>query len=98
MLYEYDDEFLVSSIEETEIEKKENEAIIEIEKLNISDVFYKEKLTKARVYMLLAREQLENEYMRDKYNIYEKEFNRYLRLSKNNNSLSNISTIPLARG
>jgi len=98
MLYEYDDEFLVSSIEEAELEKKENEAVIEIEKLNILDEFYKEKLTKARVYMLLAREQLENEGMRDKYNIYEKEFNRYLSLSKNNNSLSNISTIPLARG
>jgi hypothetical protein len=48
--------------------------------------------------MLLALNQLENQEMKDKYTFYEKEFNRYLRLAKANNSLANISNIPVARG
>ena len=98
MIYEYDDSFIIDSIDETELEKKENESITEIEKMNITDDFYKEKLVKCRVYMLLAREQMESEGMFEKYRIYEREFNRYLTLAKNNSKIINVSNIPLGRG
>ena len=98
MIYDYEDTFIVDSIEEAELEKKEAESITEIEKMNITDDFYKEKLVKCRVYMLLAREQMENEGMLEKYRIYEREFNRYLTLAKNNSKIINVSNIPLGRG
>jgi len=98
MIYEYEDSFIIDSIDTEELEKKETESITEIEKMNITDEFYKEKLVKCRVYMLLAREQMENEGMGEKYRIYEKEFNRYLTLSKNNSKIINVSNIPLGRG
>ncbi len=98
MIYEYDDEFIVGSISTDELEKKESEAITEITKMNITDDFYKEKLVKCRVYMLLAREQIESEGMLEKYRIYEREFNRYFTLAKNNSSIVNVSNISLGRG
>jgi len=98
MIYGYEDTFIVNSIDEAELEKKEAESITEIEKMNITDDFYKEKLVKCRVYMLLAREQMENEGMLEKYRIYEREFNRYLTLAKNNSKIINVSNIPLGRG
>lgn len=98
MIYDYEDTFIVDSIDEAELEKKEAESITEIEKMNITDDFYKEKLVKCRVYMLLAREQMENEGMLEKYRIYEREFNRYLTLAKNNSKIINVSNIPLGRG
>lgn len=98
MIYEYDDEFIVDSISTDELEKKESEAITEITKMNITDDFYKEKLVKCRVYMLLAREQMESEGMLEKYRIYKEEFNRYFTLAKNNSSIVNVSNIALGRG
>lgn len=98
MIYEYDDEFIVGSISTDELEKKESEAITEITKMNITDDFYKEKLVKCRVYMLLAREQMESEGMLEKYRIYKEEFNRYFTLAKNNSSIVNVSNISLGRG
>jgi len=98
MIYEYDDEFIVDSISTDELEKKESEAITEITKMNITDDFYKEKLVKCRVYMLLAREQMESEGMLEKYRIYKEEFNRYFTLAKNNSSIVNVSNISLGRG
>jgi len=98
MIYEYEDSFIIDSIDTEELEKKETESITEIEKMNITDEFYKEKLVKCRVYMLLAREQMENEGMYEKYKIYEREFNRYLTLAKNNSKIINVSNIPLGRG
>jgi len=98
MVYQYDDTFLIDSIDLDELEKKEQDAIIEINKLGITDEFYAEKLVKSRVYMLLALNQLENEEMREKYRFYEKEFNRYFNIAKNKNAFTNIGNIPINRG
>ena len=98
MIYQYDDTFLIDSIDLYELEKKEQDAIIEVNKLGITDEFYKEKLVKSRVYMLLALNQLENEEMREKYRFYEREFNRYFNIAKNKNAFTNIGNIPINRG
>jgi len=79
MIYEYKDEFLIDSIETEELEYYEQEAIKEVDKLNITDDFYKEKLVVNRVYMLCAKAQLEADGMQQKYNIYEKEYKRFLK-------------------
>jgi len=96
MRYEYDDSFVVSSMEDI-LEKTENEAYIEItDKLGISDEYYIEKLTKAKVYMLLCRKQLESEGMRDKFDAYKADFDFYLRESKS--SIGGIGGMAVGRG
>lgn len=78
MIYEYSDTFLVDSLADSELLKYETDAIKFIDKLQIEDTDYKEQLVISRVYMLASAAQLENEGMKDKYNVYEKEYKRLL--------------------
>jgi len=98
MRYEYDDEFVTSFVDDTAIEKIETKSYIEIfEKYGISDSFYLEKLTKAKVYMELAKMNLEAEGMRDKYEVYKNEFDFYFRLAKNENKITTLKNISVQR-
>jgi hypothetical protein len=96
MLYEYNDEFL--KVEDSELEKKESEAIEEVEKLGVSDEFLKKKLVVAKVYMMLAAEKLENETFLNKYKIYKEEFENYLSLAKTENYDRVVSSVEIGRG
>lgn len=96
--YTYNDSFIVDSVDATEIDNAEAQAILEVDKIGITDEFYKEKAVVARVYVTLATLQLENEGMNDKRRAYEKDFNHYINLSKTNSSTSNVSTMPIMRG
>jgi len=97
MKYEYDDEFVTSGIDNIEIEKIENNVFIEInEKLGITDSFYLEKLTIAKVYMELCRRNLEANGMKDKYDIYKNDFDFYFKSATKTNG--GIGNIPLVRG
>jgi len=97
-LYAYNDDFIINSIDADTLYEEENKAIDEVEKLNITDPFYKEKLVIAKVYIALSLMQLENDGMNLKYNSYSKEYQRYVSLSKSNSSSSNVSSIPVMRG
>lgn len=97
-IYTYNDDFIVNSVDGITLDNAELKAINEVKKLNISDVFYKEKLIVSKVYSELALIQLENDGMELKYKSYIKEFDRYISLSKTNSSTSNISSMPISRG
>ena len=94
MRYEYTDTFLTKDIEITLLEKIEDAAIEEVNRLNIFDEFYFEKLVTSKVYMELCKEQFEDEGVRKKYEIYKNEFERYYTLSQK----SGINTIKISRG
>jgi len=99
MIYSYEDEFLTSYIDESELENIEAEEYgFVLNKLNIADDYYKEKLTKCRVYMQLAKRSLEADGMKAKYDIYRSEYEHYYNLAKNNNSIINIKNITIQRG
>jgi hypothetical protein len=96
MRYAYDDEFLTAGIDEDTLLKYENEAFFEVtQKLNILDEFFVEKLVTAKVYMKIARLNLESDGMRDKFDAYKNEFDFYLKQAKNTNS--GISNLSIAR-
>ena len=97
-IYTYNDSFIVGSVDPLEIDNAEANAILEVDKIGITDVFYKEKAVVSKVYVTLATLQLENDGMVEKRKAYENEFKHYINLAKTNSSTSNISTIPLARG
>ena len=96
--YTYSDSFIVDSIDTADIDDAELKAIEEVTKLNITDTFYIEKAVIAKVYMILATVQLDNEGMSDRLKAYSNEFKHYTSLAKNNSSSSNVSTMPIARG
>lgn len=97
-IYTYTDDFIVNSIDFDTLNAEETKAINEVEKLNISDIFYKEKLVIAKVYIELSLMQLENDGMSAKYKGYSKEYERYVALSKSNSSPSNVYSMPIMRG
>lgn len=97
-IYAYSDSFIVDSVDSIEIDNAESKAIEEVEKIGITDLFYKEKAVVAKVYITLATLQLENEGMSEKRKAYERDFKHYVSLAKTNSSTSNISTIPIVRG
>jgi hypothetical protein len=97
-IYTYDDDFVVGSVDETELDKAEADAILEVSMLNVVDEYYIEKSVKAKTLATLCLHQLENDGMDFKYKAYIKDFDRYVSLAKTDSSTSNISTIPIARG
>jgi hypothetical protein len=97
MIYEYDDKFLTAGIDETEIENIEAEKYnFVLNKLNINDNYYLEKLTKSLVYMQLAKMQLEADGMKAKYDIYKAEYEHFLNLARN--SVGGMFNVLLGRG
>ena len=97
LVYEYKDEFVVDSVDVVELEKQELKAIHEIDLIGTTDAIYKEKLVVYSVYMELALMQLEADGMKEKYDGYAKEYNRYWSLALTNTP-TNVATIPLGRG
>ena len=97
-IYTYDDSFIVDSIDAAELDNEELKAIEEVEKVGISDAFYKEKAVVSKVYIELSLMQLENDGMNDKYKAYKEKYKEYISLAKNNSSSANVSTMPIARG
>lgn len=82
----YDDDFLVNSLPPGELERHESAAIAEIGAWYVDNDLYKEWMVKCRTYMHVARVQYEADGMEEKYKVYEKEFNRWVMLSKNQES------------
>ena len=97
-IYTYNDTFIVDSVDPSELDKAEANAILEVQKIGIADAFYKEKAVVSKVYVTLATLQLENDGMVEKRKAYESEFKHTVKLAKSNSSTTNVSTIPVARG
>ena len=97
MIYEYDDKFLTDNVEEAQIETVEAEKYdFVLNKLNINDNYYLEKLTKSLVYMDLAKKSLESEGMKAKYDVYKAEYDHFLKLASATGS--EVFNISLGRG
>ena len=97
MIYEYNDKFLTDGVETTEIENIEAEKYnFVLNKLNISDNYYLEKMTKSLVYMELAKKSLESEGMKAKYDVYKAEYRHFLNLAKATGS--GVFNMKLGRG
>ena len=79
MVYEYDDLFIVNSIDQAELERYETRAIIDIEKLGISDSHFVERLVIARTYVIAARAQLEADGMEEKLRAYRDEYDQAMK-------------------
>ena len=77
----YNDRFLLDGIEDEVIEEMKQSATDEVNKLGVSDTFLSDNLIKCRTYMLLAKLRYETDEAKEKYKLYEKEFDRYLSLS-----------------
>ena len=94
MKYDYLDSFLTNATDPQKLDNIEAKAIDEVNKLNINDEFYFEKLVVSKVYMELCKEQFEDESIQKKYTIYKEEFNRYKTLASQECS----HTLQLSRG
>ena len=81
MVYEYTDTFIVDSVPSEEMERHESAAIEEVERLGITDEYFRKELVVCRTYMLAAREQIESDGMSEKYKTYRHEFDRTLKLA-----------------
>ena len=91
MKYSYEDEFLVK---DENLEELENEALNEvINKLNITDEYFVEKLTKAKVYMNIAKLRLESDGMKEKFDAYKNEFDYYYKLATKKSDVFNIAVL-----
>ena len=97
MTYEYDDDFVINSINPLVLADKEEEAILEVDGIGTFEEPYRGKLVKALVYMTLAIMQLEAEGMNEKYKAYSNEFKRVLNTAQTT-SPANVSNIPVGRG
>jgi hypothetical protein len=95
MVYEYKDETLTNLIDDSELEWIETTAIMEIETFYkiTKPTLIKEKLVTSLVYMQLAKlKSSDEEIIEKKYNLYEKEFNKYLQISKDLKDKKDISS------
>lgn len=97
MIYDYDDDFVVNSIDDEVLEAEEIKAFEEINTIGVSSDAFKEKMIKSSVYMALALMQLESEGMQEKYDGYALEYKRIYNIATAS-SPSNVSTIQLGRG
>ena len=96
VLYTYDDLFLTDGVDEATLENIEAEKYtFVLNKLGVYDNYYVEKLTRALVYMELAKMQLESDGMKAKYDIYKGEYRHFLKLATSTGS--EIFTVKVGR-
>jgi len=97
MVYDYEDEFVINSIDPLVLSQGETDSITEVELIGTFDEPHKGNLVKALVYMKMAILQLEAEGMQEKYDAYSNEFKRVLNVAKTT-SPATVSNIPIGRG
>ena len=77
LTYSYSDSYIVNSIDVTELEGAEADALIDLGKQGVTDEYYLEKMTLCLVYISLGTQQLEAEGMSDRIAQYRKDYLRY---------------------
>jgi len=95
MQYTYEDEFLTKNFDEDKITLFENNAITSIDKLNVTDDYYYERLVKLKVYLFLCAVMFEDETVQKKYKLYEDEYNA---LEKKIHIKPSVRSVQLSRG
>lgn len=99
-IYTYTDSFLIDDVDN--LDDLESKCIIEVSKLTGStDEFIVENLVVNRVYMLIAKENLEGDGYKDKYDLYKKEFEYYRGLASSSGTIQSktigVSSITIGR-
>jgi len=97
MIYEYTDTYIISSLEEPEIQAAEDKALTDLGKQGVTDPFYLEELCKCLVYIDLATSQLEAENMDKRIAQYREEYKRYSKMQTHDNSDKGVSTVTIGR-
>ena len=104
MLYNYnEDEFLTSTVSSPDdLQGFEEDSKQEVDRLNVTDDFYKEKLIKLGVYKRIAGARLEAEgdVMDKKLQYYKREWDKFLTMYKTSNPVTKntVMTVPVFRG
>lgn len=103
MQYIYEDEFLTKDISEDKLTRLEDTAIKEVDKHNIIDLFYFEKLVILKVYLELSKMNYEAEGMDKKYTILLVEYDTLLKELKETiapatSTASRVKSVKLLRG
>ena len=95
-----DDKYLVNNVEQEVIDKFETEAENEVNALGVTDSFLIDKMVRCRIYMSLASILYESEESKAKYELYEKDFNRYMKMSQgvSTTPTKQVKSIKLFRG
>ena len=101
MQYNYEDEFLTKNIDDEKLTRIEDTAIKEIDKINITDMFYFEKLVILNVYIQLAKMNYEAEGIDKKYTILLNEYNTLLKELQSSSTVDtkpSVKSVKLVRG
>ncbi len=93
MQYDYEDEFLIKNIEDEKLTRIENTAIREVDKLNVTDMYYFEKLVILNVYIQLVKYNFEADGMKEKHTILLDEYNSLLKELKEKTTDATPTTI-----
>jgi hypothetical protein len=101
MKYIYDDEYMTKDLSEDLLERLEDDAVMELDRLDINDRYYFEKLTKLNVYIQIAKLRFEEEVMQKKYKMLKAEYNTYLdelKAPKEATKKPSVKSVKLFRG
>lgn len=96
--YTYDDTFVVDSVSQDTLDKAESDSVEEMAKIGITDSFYLEKTVVFRTYVTLCAMQLENNGMKEKYDVYYKLYKNYLTMALHNSKNSKVFSVETGRG
>ena len=98
LTYTYKDTFIMDSVDAADQEEAETDALTDLGKQLVTDVYYLEKMTQCLVYITLGTQQLEAEGMKDKIAEYRKEYARYSRMNTFENVDEGILCGSIERG
>ena len=101
MKYEYADIFMIKGLEDETVQKCEDMALREVDKLNIKDVFYYEKLVILNVYIQLGKINYEDEVVQKKYKLYSNEYRsliKDLKKEKKEPKKPTVKSVKIFRG
>ncbi len=96
--YEYDDDYIISSVTQPEIDAAELKALNDLGKQGVVDGFYLGNMCTCLVYIDLAGKQLESEGMTDRVSYYRKEYDRYNQMDLNNGQDETTISVSIGRG
>jgi len=97
-IYEYQDTFVINSVDPDDLDKAEQDAITDLENQGVTNVFYKEKMRECLVYVALGGLQIEADGMQEKIDYYRKEYARYSKMDLTDGTDEPIYSVEIGRG
>ena len=99
MGYFYDDEFMTKDFEQEILQRCEDIALSEVDKLNVKDRHYFDRLVVYNVYIQISIIKYEDESMQKKHKLYTKLYNALIKeLKEKPQKQPSITIKPMFRG